>query len=135
MAKKPGFELRIEGARELQKSIRAMQDKDLRKELRLANKAAATVVADEAEIEAPVGPTGRLARSIGVLAGQSSATVKAGSAARVPYAAPIHFGWPARGIAANPFIYRALAKKSEEMSDIYEEKISALAARLGSTLR
>ncbi len=129
MAKKPEFELRVTGAKELAKKIRKMESKELRSELRAANKAGAELVAEAAEDEAP-RLSGRLAKSVKATAGQSSAAVRAGTAARAPYAGPIHFGWSTRGIRANPFLYRGLAKKSDDLRKVYEDKIRGLAEKM-----
>ncbi len=129
MAKKPELELRITGAKELSRTIRKMESKELRSELRAANKAGAELVAESAEDEAP-RKTGRLAKSIKATAGQTDAAVRAGTSARAPYAGPIHFGWGTRGIKANPFLYRGLAKKSDELSAVYEDKIRGLAEKM-----
>ena len=128
------MKIRVTGLRELQSKIRKLEDKDLRKELRAANKSAAEIVADQAAREAPKA-TGRLARSVKASAGQRDASIKAGTAARVPYAAAINFGWKAKGIQPNPFLYRAMAKVSDKASDVYETKIRALAERLGTRRR
>jgi hypothetical protein len=57
----------------------------------------------------PVGPTGRLARSVRAGAARTKAVVRAGGAA-VPYAGPIHYGWPARNIQPQQFLLKALAQ-------------------------
>ena len=43
------MKIRVDGLRELQSKIRKIEDKDLRSELRAANKSAAEIVADQAE--------------------------------------------------------------------------------------
>lgn len=69
----------------------------------------ADLARDAAALAASFAPqrTGRLARSI--KAGQSKmmATVRAGSAVRVPYAGPINYGWPDRNIKASGFMQKA----------------------------
>jgi hypothetical protein len=44
----------------------------------------------------------------------------------VPYAGPIHFGWPARQIKPNPFIYEVLDDRRQEVYAIYAQRISEL---------
>lgn len=62
---------------------------------------------------APPSVSGRLAGTIRAGRGKTKAVVRAGGA-RAPYAGVIHYGWPARGIAAQPFLTDALrAKRSE----------------------
>lgn len=61
--------------------------------------------ADSAESHAPKR-SGRLASSIRGNRAQSKAVVTAGRAS-VPYAGPINYGWPKRGIAASGFMQEA----------------------------
>lgn len=124
---RPDSGIRVDGLVALQKALRSAPP-ELRKELRLANKAAAQVVATAAKPLAPKR-TGRLAASIGARAGQRDASVKAGSASRVPYAGPIHFGWPARGIRPQPFLYKALDRRQNEVRARYEDAINTFSAR------
>jgi hypothetical protein len=55
--------------------------------------------------------TGRLVDSVKPVRSRRSAGVTYGGPA-IPYAGPIHFGWPARGIRAQPFV--AIAAKATE---------------------
>lgn len=54
----------------------------------------------------PVGPTGRLRADVRGNRARAKAVVTAGRAA-VPYAGPINYGWPARGIKAAMFMQSA----------------------------
>lgn len=123
--------IRVDGLKELQRDIRKAQDKELGKKLRAANKKAADVVKDRAKPEAPV-QSGRLAKSVTSKAGQRDAHVKAGTAARVPYAGAIHFGWPRRGIKANRFLNRALWRTREQVGKVYEVEIEDLRKLISS---
>lgn len=118
--------IEVENLRELQRGLRKI-DKGLGSELRKVNKRAAEPIADEAAKRAPKGPTGRLAKSVGVKASQRSAAIKAGSASRVPYAGPVHWGWknrPQGGFnPATPFLKDAVADKIDEARDVYEVDI------------
>lgn len=92
--------VQVEGARKLRASLKAaglgVQD------LKDAHKVVADQVLDAAK---PVTPrrTGRLAASMRSSGTQGAAIVRAGGA-RVPYAGPIHWGWPRRHIAAQPWL-------------------------------
>lgn len=97
---KGGAHLRVDGARRLRRDLRQVAG-DL-EDLKVANAAAAATVAAAAAARAP-HRTGRLAGSVRGNRAASRATVAAGGAA-VPYAGPIHWGWPAHGIEARPFI-------------------------------
>lgn len=100
-------DVEVAGATELARAFRRAGDREVPKAIRRAHKATAEQVVPFAESEAP-RRTGRLAASIGARATQKVGRVKAGSAVRVPYAGPIHYGWPRRNIAPNPFLQRAL---------------------------
>tara|TARA_R110000744_G_scaffold78022_1_gene154007 strand:- start:989 stop:1402 length:414 start_codon:yes stop_codon:yes gene_type:complete len=121
--------IEVEGIRSLQKQLRTLDDKALKAELRKVNKDAATIVADEAKNLVPVR-SGRLKASIGARGGQRDASVKAGSEARVPYAGPIHFGWAARNIRPQPFLYDALGKKWKEVYGAYEKNMANLVKKV-----
>lgn len=84
--------LEVENLRELQQALRKVKDTELPKALRAANKNMAQLVAEEALPHVPVGRTGRLKASVKAVGGARDAKVKAGTAARVPYAAAIHWG-------------------------------------------
>jgi hypothetical protein len=91
--------VRVEG---LGPFIRAMREAQVDlDELKDATQKAGTIVLNAA--------TGRAPRRTGALAGSGRASrvarrsvVRFGSA-KVPYAGPIHWGWPRRRIAAQPF--------------------------------
>jgi hypothetical protein len=92
--------------------------------LRVLNLEAAEVVKQKADGLVP-RRTGKLARSVRAAASQKSARVRAGYQ-RVPYAGPIHFGWPARGIRPNPFLYDALDARRGQVVEVYERGIDRL---------
>jgi len=124
-------ELKIEGLKELRSELRKM-DKTLPKEMRPINKEAADTVRDTARKEAPV-ISGKLVRSITARAGQKDASVKAGSAARVPYAGPVIFGHNPRlqgGFTEpNNFLLRALGIEYDHIRKLYDERINKLAKK------
>lgn len=126
---------KVQGLKNLQRNLRKY-DKDMAKQLRVANKRAAEVIADEAKKNAPVGATGALQKSVKPGATQTSGFVKAGSASRVPYANPVHWGWqnrPQGGYNPSvPFIQRALKTEHDEMVDVYNQAMGDL--KKGSNL-
>lgn len=121
--------IKVDGLRDLQKQLRQAQDKDMQKAVRAANKGAAEIVADEARNRVPER-SGRLKASIGARGSNRMATVKAGTASRVPYAGPIHFGWRARNILPQPFLYEALGDKWDNVYKDYEHQINKLVKEL-----
>jgi hypothetical protein len=118
----PGVE-RIDGLREVQRDLRRL-GKDTRKELKGTHQRAAEIVLAGAKRLVPVR-TGRLAASMRAMSTNTSGRIRVGKAS-VPYAGPIHFGWPAHNIKPNPFIYDALDPRRDEIVGLYEERIDQL---------
>ncbi|MER8014279.1 hypothetical protein ACIQ7S_03515 [Streptomyces griseoluteus] len=126
----------MDGLREFQRNVRTLRDKELNKAVRAANKASAEILVPQAVHESPDGHRdaksskkyrpGKLDKSIKVTASAKGAVIKAGSAARVPYAAAIHFGFKRRNIRANRFLFRAMARKSAQVAATYERRIEAV---------
>ena len=113
----------ILGLKEIQRDLRKLGD-DTKDELKDTHKAAAEIVVMGAKRYVPYR-TGALANSIRAIATQSSGRVRVGSA-RVPYAGPIHFGWPARRITPNPFVYEAMDERVEVIRGLYEKRVMEL---------
>lgn len=100
-------------------------------DLRDANAAVSTLVAAAAAVRAP-RRTGRLAASVRGNRSVSRASVLAGGA-RVPYAGPIHWGWPARHIDGQPFAEEAATATEPTWLPIYEADIRRAVAKVGGT--
>ncbi len=98
-------------------------------DLKAANAAAAALVASAAAARAP-RRTGRLAASVRGNRAVSRASVSAGGSA-IPYAGPIHWGWPARGIEAQPFIATAAQATESAWVPIYQNAIEAVVDSVG----
>lgn len=98
------------------------------KDMQRTNKAAAQPVAARAKDLVPY-LTGSLSASIRATATQTSGAVLAGKSS-VPYAGPIHFGWPGHGISPQPFLYDALDQRRDEVVDIYERRVEELVRKL-----
>lgn len=118
--------IQVEGAKELRAAMKRM-GADLG-DMTAINKSAAQTVAGQARSIVPV-LTGRLMGSIRPLATRTRGQVAAGNKS-VPYAGPIHFGWPARNISADPFLWDALESKEGEVIEKYEAHIEALVLKL-----
>jgi len=73
--------------------------------------------------------SGRLAASIRAQGTQRAGRVAAGKKS-VPYAGPIHWGWPARNIKPQPFLTDALASKQETVVEIYLTETDRLIDRV-----
>lgn len=119
-----GVVIEARGAAELQRTLRKASD-DLGN-LSGVNQSAGSMVAAAARGRAP-HRSGALAASIRasrVAAG--SVTVVAG----VPYAGPIHWGWPARNIAARPFLSDAATSTESAWVALYEAELNRVIDRV-----
>ena len=118
-----GGQLEIDGLRDVQKAMRGFSD-DSRNDMKETHRKAGQIVVDGAVRYVPVR-TGALLASLRSAPTQRQGRVRVGSAA-VPYAGPIHFGWPARNIKPNPFIYEVLDSRRNEVAQIYAQRITEL---------
>jgi len=117
--------IEVEGYDRLRRELRKVSD-DLPGELRAIAKQAAMEVATTARTLVPER-SGDLKRSIRAGATARSGTVKAGKRT-VPYAGPIHFGWLRRHIRPQPFMYRALDRRRDEVARAFAEQVEQLIA-------
>jgi hypothetical protein len=95
--------------------------------MKATHKKAAEIVIQGAKRFVPV-VSGKLAASIRDGSTQRMGRVRVGSAS-VPYAGPIHFGWPARQIKPQPFIYDALDGRRNEVAAVYVKRIDELTVK------
>lgn len=119
-------EIEIKGLKQVVGELRKFHP-ELLGELKVVHLAQAEAVADTARPEAP-RRSGRLAGSLRAGATATSGNVKAGSK-KIPYAAPIHFGYPKRNIEPQPFLYEALDERRDEITDAYLDAVSTLTDR------
>lgn len=119
--------LEIDGLREALRDIRRLGD-DARDDMKDTHRKAGEIVAAVARGIAPVR-TGRLASTIISAPTQRQGRVRVGRGQSIPYAGPIHFGWPARRIKPQPFIYDALDQRADEVRRVYETRIGELITR------
>lgn len=117
--------IQVEGARELRKALKTMDSR--LDDLKDAHTAAAAPVLSEAQHLVPV-EDGGLFGSLRTNRRAAGVDILAGSA-RIPYAGPIHFGWPARNIEPQPFLYDALDARADEVRAAYEAHIDGLVRR------
>lgn len=122
----PRAGVRVEGARELRRTLRRAGDELT--EFKAAHEAASRIAVPASRGEAPTR-SGRLASSVRGGVAAASLTIRAGGAA-VPYAGPIHWGWRKRSIAANPFIVRAVDRRRVAMVAAYERGVDRILARI-----
>ena len=120
---KPGIE--VEGGPQLRKAFKRLGDRA--GDLKGLHGDIGEIVADTAESLAPF-VTGNLAESIRSSSRKTGATVMAGRQA-VPYAGPIHFGWRARNIEPQPFLYDALDDRRDDIVSKYRAGVDVLVRR------
>lgn len=124
-----GAQVEIRGARELRRHLRKA-GVDM-KQLKPVNKAAGEIVKTAATRTAPVGTrikrakTKRLKDTLAVFATTTGARIRAGSKS-VPYAGVIHWGWPKRGIKAQPFIADEAKKTEPQWLRLYEKHMEKI---------
>lgn len=118
----------IVGLREVQMNL-AKLGSDAKNDMKPAHKKAAEIVVAGARRFVPI-QTGALRDSLRAIARQKAGVVRVGSAS-VPYAGPIHFGWPARRIRPNPFIYDALDERRSEVVRLYDERMREVIKKHG----
>lgn len=113
---------RVEGAKELKASMTAAGVK--LSDLSAVNKRTADKVAQASRSSAP-RRTGALAASTRPSGTRAAAVVRAGSAA-IRYGPPIHFGWPDRNIAPQPWIYATAQATESEWQGYYEAEVDKI---------
>lgn len=125
MAGKPA--VKVTGVVEFQKAVRKMA-RDV-SDLSTTNRSAGERVAASARSHAP-RLTGRLAGTIHVAeVERMRVVVEAGSG--VPYAGPIHNGWPAHNITAQPFMDEAAEREHDRVVQDYSDRVGDLVIAVG----
>lgn len=127
MAKNPnetGFKIKVEGLATLQKELRQLGGDGMKDALKALNREAADTVADAARSRIPVR-SGNLAATLRTSSTLRTGVVRIGKA-KVPYAGPIHFGWPKRHIRPQPFMYDALDARYNEVVELYYDRLNKL---------
>jgi hypothetical protein len=117
---------RIEGARELRKQLRAASG-DL-SDLKAAHAEAGRIVEPVAKGRVPVR-SGALRASVRSSGTATTAVIRAGYA-RVPYARPIHWGWPARNIRRNAFAWDAIKETQPRWMLAYKRAVDGILSRV-----
>lgn len=90
-------------------------------DLKAAHAAAALIAQHAATGLTPV-LTGKLRASVRSSGTKTAAVLRAGGAA-VPYAAPIHWGWPRRGIAPSLFLSRGAQDSETQWLPVYQAAV------------
>lgn len=123
--------VKIDGARQLRRTLKDAGD-DLN-DLKEVNRAAAAIAANRAKTWAPK-VSGRLAGTVRSSGTKTAGIVRAGNnrktASGVPYANPIHWGWPARNIKANPFLSYSAQATEPRWLRLYENYIDKTLSKI-----
>lgn len=121
--------IQVEGLKEINRNLKALGEDTTA--LADANFKAAQQLLRVAEPRVPVR-TGALKNTLKASRTKASAQVRGGST-RVPYAAPIHWGWfrdkrtgVKRNILPNPFLANALKLSRDEIFASYKRSMDAL---------
>ena len=96
--------------------------------MKAAHQAAGQLVVGVAQGLAPK-VSGALAGSIRASKLAGGISIKAGSAA-IPYANPIHWGWPKRNIESQPFLSDAATSSEAQWFALYEEEVNKIIDRV-----
>jgi len=118
-----GAVVQVEGRRQLAASMKQaglnMGD------LTAANREVAQLVSPAAASSAP-RRSGQLAASLRPTASRAAARI----ASSVVYAGAIHFGWPARHIAPNPFAFTAAQHTEPRWTEAYNQRIEQILSKI-----
>lgn len=116
MMSKPVLE--VVGGRQLRATLRKAGDSLA--DLKSAHKAAATIAARSSAQIAPVR-SGRLRSTIRASGTKTAGIVRVGNNSKAKYAMPIHWGWPRRNIASNPFVSTGAQDSEGRWIRVYED--------------
>ena len=97
-------------------------------DLKSVHAAVAELVAQKSRPRAP-RRSGRLAATVRGNRAAARSTVMAGRAA-VPYANPIHWGWPARNIKAQPWILETADDTETQYLKMFEAGIASVISKI-----
>jgi len=112
----------VQGARALRNQLRAV-GVDLA-DLKRAHASVASMIVARSRSSAPIA-TGALAASVRGSGQAGAAMLRAGRSA-LPYANPIHWGWPARRIPARPWLWDTVQDQQKQIVDVYQSAVQAL---------
>lgn len=122
--------LKIDGAKELRRIAKRVGGSEANATLRKGHKEIGGIVTPAAKSNAPKR-SGKLAGNIRPLGSVTKAQIAVGGA-RVPYAGPIHGGWPARNIEPQPFLTEAVSEKWPQVYDTLEDLYERLGKQLST---
>lgn len=116
----------LRGERELARGLSGASSKLAN--LREAHEEAGRLVRPVAANRTPVR-SGALRASLKNTADAKAATISAGNSV-VPYARPIHWGWPSRNIRRNAFLWDAIKSTESRWIQVYEKAVNGLLRKI-----
>lgn len=119
--------IKIEGLAKLQRELKKAGE-DVQ-DLKDAGNRAALIVLAEAKRTAPVR-TGTLKKTLRKSVTKTRVGILGGRGLVVPYAQPIHWGWPSRGIRDNPWISRAAVMTQNQWLPGYVQEIDRATSKV-----
>jgi hypothetical protein len=122
-----GLYVRLDGAKKFRQELKRadVAVADLKEPYRLT----ANLVVGVAKPRTP-RRTGALAGTVRGSGTQTAGIVRAGNKS-VPYAGPIHWGWPARHIKPQPWLSSAAQTSEPQWLPLFMEQLDQLARSLG----
>jgi len=114
--------IRVEGLDELRRELRRVKDNELNDSMKAIHQELAAEITRRALPNVPVR-TGRLKNTVRSAGTVRDAIGRVGKAS-VPYAAPIHWGWPSRGIPRRPFLVDAAETVERDITERYERAVA-----------
>lgn len=123
-------EIRVEGARQMRRALKAAGDG--LDELKDAHQEAARIVLAEADQRVP-RRSGALAATGRVNRAASKASILYGNA-KVPYAPPIHWGSPSKHIKAHPWVIDAAVATEDRWVQAYTTAVEQLMDKVERTV-
>lgn len=116
--------IRVEGVDELRRALRQVKDRELDDEMKKIHADLAREIVDRALPNVPVR-TGALKATVRAAGTVRDAIGRAGKAS-VPYAAPIHWGWPKHGIKGRPFLTDAAQSVEKDITERYDRQVAEM---------
>jgi hypothetical protein len=115
----------VEGVAQLRRTLKAAGE-DVT-QFNALNKRVGNVVVTRAKLLVPTGPEigGHIRNTIRAGASRTAAVVKVGNA-KFPYGPPLHWGWPSRGIPAQPFVTDAAQQTESQWLEIYWDGLNKI---------
>lgn len=122
-----GPQITVDGLGKLVRFLKSVEP-ELADELKQTNAELADTIGGQAQRGAPK-VSGKLAGTVRSSGTARTGIIRAGRAG-VPYTGPIHFGWKARNIAPDKFLYRAFDANEDRIVTTYLETIERLLAKV-----